>query len=159
MAYRDNCRKSFTSKKQAKLLPKANIEFRAEWDKGYANAWAKINDLRRQGWEVDDKGALTEGQADRLAERLGSEGFETMRLPIAKWLGEEQQFVAYKPRLGTKHKKQTKPPAMRASVSPEKLDSQDQGITFHKCFRCRKSLPRRYMRFSQAMKMQAMTLG
>lgn len=140
---RDDCRRKFTIRKEAKLLPKANVEFRVEFEKGLADAWVKIDDLRRQGWEVDDKASLMVNQADRLAENLERKGFETMRLPIAKWLGEEMQFVAYKSRSGTKHKKQTKVQALRTSVFPEKLDSQDQGVTFHKCFRCRKSLPRK----------------
>jgi len=101
MSYRRKGRPLYSSIRRRTHLPALNVTFRSMWDRGLDEALARIEQLRSEGWNIDDeRGALTQSQAERFAAHVEKHGFETVRIPVAKWEDDEVQFVAYKPKAG-----------------------------------------------------------
>jgi len=74
-------------------------------------AFAQIETLRNEGWSIDDeRGALTQSQAEAFAAHVEKHGFETARIPVAKWDEDLVQFVAYKPKLTEPGEEAVAPP-------------------------------------------------
>jgi len=98
MSYRKRLRQSYSvDSRRRHHLPSLNVSFRSTWDRGLDEALPQIEQLRNEGWSIDyERGALTQKQADAFAAQAEKYGFETKRIPVAKWNEDLFQFVAYK---------------------------------------------------------------
>jgi hypothetical protein len=80
-------------------LPQLNQAFRSTWELNIDKALAHIEELRAQGWTVDvEQGELPSKTADLMANVAERMGCEVERIPVAEWLGDLGQFVAYRPK-------------------------------------------------------------
>jgi len=110
MSYRQKGKQSYSISRR-RQLPSLNTSFRPIWDKGLGEALIQIEKLRNEGWIVDsERGALTQSQADEFVKRVEKSGFETTRIPVARWEEDLAQFVAYKPKQGE---------SIESSIPPE----------------------------------------
>lgn len=90
------------------------MSFRSTWDRGLDEAFVQIQKLRNEGWNVDDeRGALTQSQAEAFAAHVEKHGFETSRIPVAKWGEDLVQFVAYKPKQASAEEEAVVPPLIQ----------------------------------------------
>lgn len=97
MSYRRVGKPGYAQKGVMKQLPSLNNAFRSAWESNIDKALTRIEELRTQGWVVDvEQGTLTSDQADFIASEVKKMGCEVERIPIAEWLGDLAQFVAYK---------------------------------------------------------------
>lgn len=104
MSYKRASKSAYAQRRMRKQLPSLNYAFRSAWESNIDRALARIEELKSQGWNVDvERGALTQNQADLLADEAERMGCEVERIPVAEW-GEElkdlAQFIAYKHKEG-----------------------------------------------------------
>ena len=123
MSYRRKAKQSYSAPRR-RHLPYLNVSFRSTWDRGLDEALAQIEKLRNEGWNIDyERGALTQSQADAFAGHVEKYGFETARIPVAKWGEDLVQFVAYKPKQQTEPGEVVPPPVPQPKrKEPEEFD-------------------------------------
>jgi hypothetical protein len=99
LSYRRKAKQAYSATRKRQHLPSLNVAFRSTWDRGLDEALPRIEKLRSEGWNIDyERGALTQSQAEVFAAHVEKHGFETTRIPVAKWGEDLVQFVAYKPK-------------------------------------------------------------
>jgi hypothetical protein len=103
-----------------------NVNFRASWENGLRKALSRVEELKSQGWNVDtQRGALTEKQADFYVQAAEKMGYETTRVPVAMWVEDKVQFVAYKPKTPVTEEAKIPPPHPQSETKPRTLTRKD----------------------------------
>jgi hypothetical protein len=134
MSYKHSLRQTYWQRqKHTSFAPTRHYDFRQEWEANFENAIAQANKIKEQGYLVEEgmqKGALTENQAQRIAKRLQSAGWDVQLIPIATWAGERVVFVVFKP-----PKEQEAPaPTTPQPGKPKKSDAEKLYERYFKTF-------------------------
>jgi hypothetical protein len=136
MSYKAYPRKSYGQRQKHTIFSLSHHRnFRQEWEANFDKAVTEANKFKDQGFLVEEgieKGALTESQAKKVAQRLQTSGYEVQLIPVATWAGEKVVFVIFKP--PKEQPKPQEPTPQPAATKQAKDKTQEICLRYFKTF-------------------------